>query len=171
MRTTSVRAIAACLVLALGANVAQAQEMKIGVVNVQGLLQAAPQTKAVMERLQEEFAPREREVRSKQEEFEAMQERAQRDAAVMSEEERRGLERDLRDAQRELQRMQQEFLEDSNLRRNEELGTLQRMLLKEIEEFATSNGFDMIVGDGVIYASARMNITGQILAQLEEKAN
>ncbi|MEL7023626.1 MAG: OmpH family outer membrane protein [Pseudomonadota bacterium] len=161
------------LVLALAlalSGPAQAQELKIGVVNFQGLLQAAPQTKASMEALQEEFAPRERAVRAKTEEFEALQEKAQRDAAVMGEAELRNMQRDLRDGQRDLERLQQEFLEDSSLRRNEELGKLQRMLVEEIEAFATANSYDLILSEGVAFASGRTNITGQILAQLQAKA-
>ena len=44
---------------------AAAQEVKIGVVNVPVLLDRAPQTKAVMDSLQEEFAPRQREFLAK----------------------------------------------------------------------------------------------------------
>ncbi|MEL6300198.1 MAG: OmpH family outer membrane protein [Pseudomonadota bacterium] len=163
-----ISAMALVVALALSAT-AQAQELKIGVVNVQGLLQAAPQTKATLEALQEEFAPRERTVRAKEEELKALQEKAQRDAAVMGETELRNMQRDLRDVQREVERLGQEYNEDINLRRNEELGKLQRMLLQEIEQFATANGFDLIVGEGVIFASGRMNVTGQILEQLQAK--
>ncbi|MEM6817959.1 MAG: OmpH family outer membrane protein [Pseudomonadota bacterium] len=163
-----ISATALVVALALSAT-AQAQELKIGVVNVQGLLQAAPQTKATLEALQEEFAPRERTVRAKEEELKALQEKAQRDAAVMGETELRNMQRDLRDVQREVERLGQEYNEDINLRRNEELGKLQRMLLQEIEAFATENGFDLIVGEGVIFASGRMNVTGQILEQLQAK--
>ncbi|MEO0573910.1 MAG: OmpH family outer membrane protein [Pseudomonadota bacterium] len=155
------------LVLASMPAQAQAQDLKIGVVNVQALLQNAPQTKASMEALQEEFAPRERSVLAKQKELEALSEKAQRDLSVMGEEERRTMERDLREGQRELQRLQQEFVEDRNLRQNEELGKLQRILLDQVEEFAKAQNFDMIVGDGVIYASGRVNVTGQILEQLQ----
>ncbi|MEL7310610.1 MAG: OmpH family outer membrane protein [Pseudomonadota bacterium] len=168
MTNKIILALVLSIALAIGTN-AQAQELKIGVVNVQGLLQAAPQTKASMEALQEEFAPRERTVRAKTEEFEALQEKAQRDAAVMGEAELRNMQRDLRDGQRELERLQQEFLEDSSLRRNEELGKLQRMLVEEIETFATENGYDLILSEGVAFASGRTNVTGQILAQLQAK--
>ncbi|MEL6868693.1 MAG: OmpH family outer membrane protein [Pseudomonadota bacterium] len=163
-------AVAAAAVLAIGvvaAPAANAQELKIGVVNVQALLQSAPQTKASMEALQEEFAPRERSVLAKQEELTALSEKAQRDLAVMGEAERRTMERDLREGQRELQRLQQEFVEDRNLRQNEELGKLQRILLDEVEAYAKANNFDMILGDGVIFASGRVNVTGQILEQLK----
>ena len=157
---------AALVATAFAAPSAMAQELKIGVVNVQALLQQAPQTKASMEALQEEFAPRERTVLAKQKELEELAEKAQRDLAVMGEEERRSMERQLRDGRRDLERLQQEFVEESNLRRNEELGKLQRILLQQVDEYARANGYDIIFGDGVIFASGRTNITRAILDQL-----
>ncbi|MEM7763296.1 MAG: OmpH family outer membrane protein [Pseudomonadota bacterium] len=155
--------------LLLGAN-ANAQELKIGVVNIQALLQAAPQTKTSMEALQEEFAPRERTVLAKQKELEELSEKAQRDLAVMGDAERRNMERDLREGQRELQRLQQEFVEDRNLRQNEELGKLQRLLLTEVDAFAKANGYDLILSDGVVFASGRVVVTSQILEQIQANA-
>ncbi|MEO0345035.1 MAG: OmpH family outer membrane protein [Pseudomonadota bacterium] len=158
---------AALLLAALGVSpVASAQELKIGVVNVQALLQQAPQTKASLEALQEEFAPRERTVLAKQKELEELSEKAQRDLAVMGEEERRSMERQLRDGRRDLERLQAEFVEESNLRRNEELAKLQRVLLQQVDTYARENGYDIIFGDGVIFASGRTNITRAVLDKL-----
>ncbi|MFK8052747.1 MAG: OmpH family outer membrane protein [Woeseiaceae bacterium] len=155
------------LMAASGAN---AQDLKIGVVNFQALLQAAPQTKTSMEALQQEFAPRERTVLAKQKELEELSEKAQRDLAVMGEAERREIERDLREGQRELQRLQQEFVEDRNLRQNEELGKLQRLMLTEVDAFGKANGYDLILNDGVVFASGRMVVTSQILEQVQKNA-
>lgn len=163
-------ALALILGAALFATNVHAQEMKIGVVNIQALLQAAPQTKTSMESLQEEFAPRERTLLAKQKELEALSEKAQRDLAVMSDAERRNVERELREGQRELQRLQQEFVEDRNLRQNEELGKLQRLLLTEVDAFGKANGYDLILSDGVVFASGRMVVTGQVLDQIKANA-
>ena len=158
-------------VTALGCAVtaqAQAQEQKIGFVNVPALMDRAPQTKAAMEALEEEFAPRQREILAKQKEFQDLQEKVQRDVAVMGETERRNAEKDLRDLQREVVRLQNEFREDLNLRRNEELGNLQRALLKEVQDYAQAAGFDLVVGDGVLFASNAVNITELVLRAVEE---
>jgi len=144
-----------------------AQELKVGVVNVPLLMDRAPQTKAAMDALEEEFAPRQREILAKQKEYQDLSEKVQRDVAVMGETERRNAERDLRDLQREVQRLQTEFREDLNLRRNEELGNLQRALLKEVQDYAQTAGFDLIVGDGVLYASNAINITELVLRAVE----
>ena len=146
---------------------AQAQELKIGVVNVPALMQQSPQRQVAMDALQEEFAPRQREIVAKQKEFEDLGEKVQRDVAVMGETERRNAERDLRDLQREVARLQTEFQEDLNLRQNEELGNLQRLLLKEVQDYAQSSGFDLVVGDGVLYASSAVNITENVLRAME----
>ena len=54
-----------------------------------GLLDRAPQTKAAMDALQEEFAPRQREFLAKQKEYEDLAAKVQKDFAVMGESERR----------------------------------------------------------------------------------
>jgi len=144
-----------------------AQELKIGVVNIQALMEQAPQTKSAMDALQEEIAQSQREFLATQKEFEDLQTKAQKDVAVMGETERRNVEKELRDLQREVTRLQNEFREDLNLRQNEELGKLQRELLKEVQEYALQEGYDLIVGDGVLYASTSVNITDNVLRALE----
>jgi outer membrane protein len=146
---------------------AAAQEMKIGVVSLPALIERAPQTKIAMDALQEEFAPRQREFLAKQKEFEELTAKAQKDFAVMGETERRNAEKDLRDLQREVTRLQNEFREDLNLRQNEEYGVLQRAMLKEVQDYAQEQGYDLIVGDGVLFASSAVNITEQVLRVVE----
>ncbi len=146
---------------------ATAQELKIGVVNVPLLMDRAPQTKAAMDALQEEFAPRQREFAAKAQELEDLTARLQRDAAVMGETERRNADNQLRDLRREVTRLQNEFQEDLNLRQNEELGNLQRTLLVEVQTYAQEQGYDLVVGDGVLFASTAVNITEEVLRAIE----
>lgn len=146
---------------------ASAQELKIGVVNIPALMQRAPQTKAAMDALQEEFAPRQRDIVAKQKEYEDLAAKFQKDAAVMGETERRNMENELRDLQREVTRLQNDFQEDLNLRQNEEMSNLQVSLLQEIQGYAAQEGYDLLVGDGVLYASGAVNITEQVLRAVE----
>ncbi len=142
---------------------ASAQETKIGVVSLQAIVERAPQTKAVMDALRDEFAPREREIVAKQKEIDDLREKVQKDLAVMGETERRNAEKNLRDLNREFERMRSEYQEDSNLRQNEEFGVLQRAVLKEVQDYAQAQGYDLIVGDGVLYVSSAVNITEDVL--------
>ncbi len=161
------RLIAAAALLGIFVAPASAQEVKIGFVNMTIVMERAPQTKAAMDALQEEFAPRQREFLAKQKEFEELTAKAQKDVAVMGETERKNLEKNLRDLQREVTRLQTEFREDLNLRQNEELGLLQRSIFAEVQDYGAREGFDLIVYDNVLYASGSVNITEEVLRSVE----
>lgn len=149
---------------------AAAAEPKIGVVNVAKLLDESPQARTAMQALQDEFAPRQKDIVKQQDDLKGREDKAQRDSDVMGDAERRNLEKDLRDAQRELSRKQNEYVEDLNIRRNEELGRLQKALMAEVETFAKANGYDLILGDGVLYATNAVDVTPQLLQRLEASA-
>tara|TARA_R110002096_G_scaffold130643_3_gene279877 strand:- start:2754 stop:3290 length:537 start_codon:yes stop_codon:yes gene_type:complete len=163
MKNLIVKAAIGVVFLSAFALPAAAQEIKIGVVSLQAIVERAPQTKAVMDALREEFAPREREILAKQKEIEDLQAKVQKDLAVMGETERRNAEKNLRDLGRDFQRLQTEYQEDSNVRQNEEFGVLQRNVLKEVQDYAQAEGYDLIVGDGVLYVSNTVNITEEVL--------
>lgn len=148
---------------------AQTSDLKIGVINVARLLEQAPQAQAVMNALQDEFAPRQRDLVTLQRNLQQKQETLQRDAAVMGEAERLTMERELRDGQRDLQRTQNEYVEDLNIRRNEELGRLQRALLQEVQAYARSAEYDLVVAD-VLYYSTAIDITEEVLQALASGA-
>lgn len=159
------------VVLLAAAGLAHTQELRIGVVDFDRLLQNAPQAQTAMRTLREEFAPREREVRAQEEQLQTLEERLQQGEGLMGEEERRELEREHRDLQRELNRKKQEVVEDINLRRNEELGRLQRLLVDEVQSYAQAQGYDIVVSRamGVVYADSSVDITEPILQALQQR--
>jgi outer membrane protein len=158
------------LSVALFAPLAGAQtQLKIAVVNVPRLLEEAPQAKSAMQAMQDEFAPRQREMAAQQKDLKAKEEKLQRDGAVMAENERRNAEKELREGQRDLARKQNEYVEDLNVRRNEELGKLQRSLLQEVQTFARTAGYDLVVGDGVLFVNESLDITPQVLSALQAR--
>ena len=146
---------------------AQAQA-KIGVVNVARLLQEAPQAQAASSALEGEFAARKRDLQNMERDLKAREDKLQKDGATMAEADRRNQEKSLRDGQREFARKQNEFLEDLNVRRNEALGQLQRTVLAEVQTYAKAAGLDLVVADA-LYASATVDITGQVLTALQAK--
>ena len=161
-------AILACVLMAPGAAFAQAAGgLKIGVVNFAKLIQDSPQAKITLKALEDEFSPRQRELVTKQNELKERQAKLDKDTQVMGAEERRTAESRYRDDERDLGRRQNEFLEDFNVRRNEELSKLQRNLLQEVQAYAKQKGYDLIVGEGVLYAGANIDVTAQVLANVE----
>src|SRR5580658_1693976 len=164
----SIPLLALCLCGTLVSGPASA-EIKLGVVNFQKLLEEAPQTKAAMQALENEFAPRRRELLTMQNDLKAKDEKLQKEGAVMAEADRAKAEKSLRDQQREFSRKAGEFQDDASTRRNEEIGKVQRYLVNEIQAYATAQGFDLVLGDGVFYAKGPLDITANVLAVLATK--
>jgi outer membrane protein len=168
MIKSSLIALLSLGVLTAGSVSAQGN-LKVGVVNVAQLLEQAPQSQEVNAKLQDEFAPRQRDIVAKRQTLQTQQETFQRDAPVMGEDERLNLERQIRDGQRELQRAENEYLEDLNIRRNEELGKLQRALLQQVQDYARTEDYDLVVAD-VLYFSSSIDITAAVLSALQKQS-
>lgn len=161
--------LAICVALLGMATGAVADSLKVGFVNAVRITAEAPQAEAARTALEREFAERDQELVALQRETSRLEEQLQRDAAVMSESEQRELERRLLSGQRELRRVQEEFREDFNIRRNEELSRLQQHIVQTIDAYAEEQGFDLIVSDGVVFASEQIDITSRILERLAEQ--
>jgi outer membrane protein len=153
------------LTLLLVANVSYA-ELKIGFVNVAKVLEKAPQAEKAKKRLEKEFSPRDKHLVSQGKEIKKLEEKISRDASVMGESERRKLEKDIIAKKRDAKRSQQEFQEDFNMRRNEELSKLQRRIMEAIKALAKDDKFDLLLTDGVIYASQQIDVTTQVQKKL-----
>jgi outer membrane protein len=144
-----------------------ADAVKIGVVNVGRLLQESPQAQAAREKLEDEFAPRRREIVAMQTGYEEKVAGLQKNLEVMGAAERENAQRELRDEERAIVRSQNEFREDLDLRNNEAIGAVQTDVLREINIFGQSSGFDLILVDGIVYASERIDVTQRVLDRLQ----
>lgn len=154
-------------VLAAAASMAaHAAELKVGVVNAQKVLEKAPQAEAARKRLETEFAPRDKSMLDVQKEVRKNEEKLEKDGMIMSEAEKQKLDRELTSQKRELKRKQEEFRDDLNTRRNEEFGKLQKRIADVILAAAKEGGYDLVLTDGVLYASDKVDMTDLVLQRL-----
>lgn len=169
MKTIKTCLLGATVALAF-ASATQAADLKIGYVNYQKLLEESPQAKSAAGVLETEFGPKQRELVNLQKSLKDKADKLQRDGAVMAESERAKVEREVNEGQRELQRRANDMQEDINLRRNEEIGKINRLLLGEVQAYAKSNGYDLVLSDGVVYAGEGIDVTAQVISALKAKA-
>jgi len=142
-------------------------ETRVGVVNTVRLMEEAPQAKAAQTNIETEFAPREKDLVALQKDVRALEDKLSRDGAVMSEKESSNLERDILSKRREIKRAQDEFRDDLNIRKNEILSSLQRQMYDATVELAKEKNFDVILGQGVVYSSDKVDITEDVLSKLK----
>jgi outer membrane protein len=176
-RTISQLALAAALIV--GGTVAQA-ENKVGVVNIRAVAAASPQTAAAQDSFSAEFTSRERELKNRQADLKAdLEELAAREkresvgltpaqAQAFQQEmfkAKKAVNRSAEDLQRDVEDMQQEAA-----RREQALGgEIQRKIIAHINRYATDNGFDLILADGVLFASPKLDISEAVLKSLQKE--
>ena len=145
-----------------------ADDYKIGVVNAPKVLEMAPQADAARKKLEKEFATRDRDLVAAQKALKDLEDRLNKDGAIMSEAERARIERDIIGKRRELKRDTTEFQEDVNFRRNEEMGKIQQKIAEAIIALAKERGYDMVLGTGVVYASEKVDLTQDVVNVLKK---
>ncbi len=144
-------------------------DLKIGYVQVDKLLQEAPQTAETGKKLEKEFSPRSLELDRLQKQIKDAEAAIEKDRATISEIDRRTKERDVSNMKLEFQRKQRELREDINLRKNEELAILQDRINKAVASVAETESYDLVVYGGVAYASKKIDITEKVLKLLGKK--
>jgi len=160
---------AAILLSGFGASV-NAEDYKIGVVNAVKILEQSPQARKTSVMIENEFSPRSKQLQAEQKVLSGLEDKFNKDGAVMSEAERKNLERDIVNKRRDLKREDDEFREDLNFRRNEEMAKIQNEIVSAIQTVAKENSFDLVLSDGVIFASPKIDMTDMVLQHLNKTA-
>ena len=148
---------------------AQSAELKVGYVQVDKILQEAPQTAESGKKLEREFSPRSQELDRMAKQIKELETALDKDGLTITEAERRNKERDVQNIKIEFQRKQRELREDINLRKNEELGSLQDRINKAVQSVAKAENYDLVMYSGVAYAADKIDITDKVLKLLGKK--
>lgn len=142
---------------------------RIAYVNAPWILNNSPQVKAVEEELMKTFSQREDDLRQRESELDAVEDRLREDAQDLSDDEIKRLERDLIAGKRRLKIAKQEFQEDLALRQNEEINKLRRQISEVIKVVAKERGLDMVFETAVVYVSDRVDISKVVLERLKSQ--
>ncbi|HHA18087.1 MAG TPA: OmpH family outer membrane protein [Methylophaga sp.] len=156
-------------ILAIVSTSISAVELKIGAVNAAAILDQSPQKMKALARLEKEFSTRSKSIEKKLKSLRSKQEKLAKDGAILSADERKAKERVLLSDQRDLKRLQDEYNEDLSIRRNEELRKLETEIAKTIVDLAKKESYDLVVYQGIIYASDKADMTARVLEILKAK--
>jgi len=157
-------------IAAMAALPVQAAELKIGVVNAGAVLDKSPQKSQALSRLEKEFLTRSKLIEKKQKSVISQRDKLAKDGAILGAQERKDKERAVLSDQRDLKRLQDEYSEDLSIRRNEELRKLEKEIAQAIVDLAKKESYDLVVYQGVIFASDKVDMTAKVLELLKSKA-
>ena len=151
------------------ASVSAYADLKIGFVQVDKILQEAPQTIESNKKLEKEFSARTEKLKTDVKALKEKEAAFAKDALTMKDSERDTKDKALAQLRVDAQRKERELREDINIRRNEELGGLQEQINKAVTSVAKAEAYDLVVYNGVAYASEKIDITDKILKSLGKK--
>ncbi|NCC27557.1 MAG: OmpH family outer membrane protein [Gammaproteobacteria bacterium] len=167
MRLAVLWPLAIALLLLSGA--ALASDYRIAVVDPNRVVEQSPQYEAARGALQREVEERERILREQQDQISALQGRLEREGALMSEGEIQRLQNDIRSRTRKLKYARDEFQEDFALRQNELRTKLALQVREVIVEVAKEEKIDLVLSEGLVYFSPRIDISARIIERLKQE--
>jgi len=149
--------------------VAQQAAYTIAVIDPNRIVEESPQYEEARRMLSTEAKDREAELLDQQGNLDRLTEQLERDGALMSEEEVQRLQNDIRARKRKLRYAKAELQEDFALRQTE----LRTKLVKQVEEvvqrIAKEKGIDVILSEGLVYFSPRVDISGEVIDRLKQE--
>jgi outer membrane protein len=99
-----------------------------------------------------------------------LREKLQKEGLTMSNEEVRKLEEQILAQERKIRWNQSILDEDFKIRRNQVMGQLQQDIFKTITTIAQQEKYDLVLTDGVLISSSRVNLTERVLTELKNSA-
>ncbi|NMM09246.1 MAG: OmpH family outer membrane protein [Polaromonas sp.] len=153
------------LVIALAGFSVNAQEFKVGVVNLDRIFREANSAKAAQTKLEQEFSKREKELGDLTSQLKVLSDKFEREAPTLAESQRSTRQKQLVDQDREFQRKRREFQEDLNTRKNEELQQVIERANKVVKTLAEAEKYDLILQESV-YVNPKHDITDKVIKAL-----
>ena len=152
-------------VIALAGFCASAQELKIGIVNLDRIFREANSAKSAQAKLEQEFGKREKDLNEVATQLKTISDKYEREAPTLSETQRTTRQKQLVDQDRDFQRKRREFQEDLNARKNEELQQVIERANRVVKALAEAEKYDLIVQEAV-YVNPKHDITDKVLKSL-----
>jgi outer membrane protein len=153
----------------VGSSVA-AQAFKVGVVDVQQVLNQSQRGQAVKQKLEQERLGRQKELDTRQQELVKLQTEFEKQAPVLSEQAKRekkeALERRLREARRVAEDANRDF---EKRVREAEMDTT-REIFAVIQEYGKDQGFSVVLErSSIIFSAASVDVTAEIIKRYDGK--
>ena len=159
--------VIAILFFLVGSSSAIASDLKVGFVSVEKLLTNSPQVEAVNTAMLERFGGKKDELQNMQKEIETMQENYKRNELVMTEDKLNELKSKLIGKVQMFKKMEATLGQEVNTMRSQELAVLQKSVRSIINEIAKKDNYDLILSEGVVFASDKIDITDTVLETMK----
>ncbi|KTC78049.1 OmpH family outer membrane protein [Legionella brunensis] len=149
-----------------GAN-AFADSAKIGVVDLQKIMQTSSQMKAIQQKLEKDFKPRRDKLVAMEENLKKDMEKFKRESAVMSQTQKKEMEKKIIATQQTFEREGQQYQQELSTAHNEAMEELYSKIRKAINKVAETDKYDLILQkDATPFSISKLDITESVIKEI-----
>ena len=161
----------AVLLLLAGGPAFSADPVKIGVVDLQKILETSNSGKAAQNELKVQRDKMQADMKQRGNEIQEIESRMQREAMVMSRETREEKEREHRIKVSDFQALQRKYQSDLQEVERKLMGKLQNEITSLVSDIAKKDGYLLVISNiGVIYSLPSVDITERLIQELNAKS-
>jgi len=162
-----------CAALLLHGGMAQAQAaqaLKVGVVDVQQVLNQSQRGQGLKQKLDQERSGRQKELDAKQNELAKLQAEFEKQAPVLSEPAKRERSENLQKKVRDVRRLAEDANRELEKRVREAEMDVTREIFVVIQEYGKDQGYSLVLErSSIIYSASAVDMTAEIIKRFDSK--
>lgn len=142
--------------------------IKLGVLDVQKIMQNSPKIQAAGEKLKAKFTPQQNKILAKQQELKKLMDKYNRDAPIMNDSVKQKLKNQIVAARKEYTAMSQNFEQELMQAQQKEMQKLTDDIQSIVAKVAKKYNLDMVLAkQAIIYSGNAKDITDQVLQTMK----
>lgn len=162
-----VSGILIALLFTFGAATVFAEGTKIGVVDLQKIMQTSTQMKAIQEKLEKEFKPRRDQLVAMEENLKKDMEKFKRDNSVLSASQRKEMEKKIVSTQQQFEREGQQYQQELSTAHNEAMEEFYNKIRAAIAKVAEIDKYDVVLQkDAAPFSADKLDVTAKVIQKI-----
>lgn len=156
----------ALLFMVVGGN-ALAEGAKIGVVDLQKIMQTSTQMKVIQDKLEKEFKPRRDKLIAMEDGLKKDMEKFKRDSAILNATQRKDLEKKIVSTQQQFEREGQQYQQELSTAHNEAMEDFYNKIRTAIAKVAQSESYDLVFQkDAAPFSVDKLDVTSKVMKEI-----
>ncbi len=155
------------LLMAFGSVSAFADGAKIGVVDLQKIMQTATQMKTIQEKLEKDFKPRRDKLVAMEDGLKKDMETFKRDTAVLGAAQKKDLEKKIVTTQQQFEREGQQYQQELSTAHNEAMEEFYNKIRAAIAKVAQADHYDVVLQkDAAPFSAESLDVTAKVMKEI-----
>lgn len=146
---------------------ALADGTRIGVVDLQKIMQTSPQMKVIQEKLEKTFKPRRDKLVAMEDGLKKDMESFKRDSSILSQTQRKELERKIVSVQQQFEREGQQYQQELSTAHNEAMEEFYNKIRAAIAKVAETDKYDLVFQkDAAPFSVEKLDMTSRVMQEI-----